>query len=140
MPTKAEIARTFEMYNAVLFGGRLQVPNIMVRRMRDCARYYWPEPGRDKGEYSSETLRMGLLVISSTVHHKMTWRASLLHEMAHMAVIEDENDDHGPLFTSECNRVGVLIGLDFVEIEESWNWPAHHLGLVDSDQNILEDS
>jgi hypothetical protein len=134
---KPEIERAFEMYNAVLFGGRLQLPAIMVRRMIDCARWYEPEPewaDSDKPHYG-----LGLLVMSMSADHKGTWRATLLHEMVHMAVPGDEADHHGPVFTAECNRVGALIGIEHVEIEDSWCWPSHHLNLEPYETNILDD-
>lgn len=138
---KPEIERVFEMYNAVLFGGRLQLPNIMVRRMRDCARWYEPEPQRDRGDYvDSHNLGLGLLILSSTAFHKFTWRATLLHEMIHMAVPVEDIDPHGPLFVAECNRVADVIGLDHVEPEDAWNWPSHHLDDEPADeQNILDE-
>ncbi len=140
---KPEIERVFEMYNAVLFGGRLQLPNIMVRRMGDCARWYEPEPERDVGrlepDYYAQNPGLGLLVMSSTAHHKMTWRSTLLHEMVHMAVPVDENDHHGPVFTAECNRVAAIIGLEPCDISDSWCWPAHHLDLEEDEPNILDE-
>jgi hypothetical protein len=141
---KPEIERVFEMYNAVLFGGRLHLPNIMVRRMRDCARWYEPEPERDEDRllegYNAMHTGLGLLIVSSTAHHRMTWRATVLHEMVHMAVggIE-EPDPHGPLFVAEANRVARLIGLEECIIEDAWNWPAHHLDLLEDEQNILDE-
>lgn len=137
MPTKAEIVRTFEIYNATLFGGRLELPDILVRRMNDCARWYEPEPDMRHTDKPGRT--RGLLVISSSALHRMTWRGTLLHEMIHIAVPEHENDFHGPLFTAECNRVGVLIGLEPVDVHDAWNWPAHHLDHEEDDPNILDE-
>lgn len=131
---KSEIERVFDTYNAVLFGGRLQLPDIMVRRMADCARWYEPELDHSPPKYTQ-----GLLVMSSTALHRMTWRSTLLHEMCHMAVPEHENDHHGPLFTAECNRVGSLIGLDECDISDSWCWPAHHLDIEEAEANILDE-
>lgn len=142
---KAEIERVFETYNAVLFGGRLQLPNIMIRRMKACAVWYEPEPERDKDrlepDYYASNPGLGLLILSSSAKHHMTWRASLLHEMIHMAVPVEENDYHGKIFLAECNRVGLLIGLEPCELEDAWNWPAHHLDVEDGAEiNILEDT
>lgn len=138
MPKRADILRTFEMYNAVLFGSRIQVPDVMVRRMGDCARWYAPELDMHDSDKPGRT--RGLLILSSSALHKMTWRGTVLHEMIHMIVgLDDENDYHGQLFTAECNRVGVQIGLEPVDVHDAWNWPAHHLDLEEDDSNILDE-
>jgi hypothetical protein len=129
MPTRQEILRTFEINNATLFGGRLQVPEIMVRRMGDLGRWYEPQ----------QRYPRGLLVLSSSGHHIGGWRATLLHEQIHIAVPLEENDYHGALFLAEANRVGVLIGAELCEIEDGWMWPSHHLHLEEIEGNILDE-
>lgn len=56
----------------------------------------------------------------------------LLHELVHAAVEpyvgETEYTDgrvpyHGPVFVSECNRVGALLGLPPVDPDDGCIWP-----------------
>jgi hypothetical protein len=116
MPRKADIVRTFEEYNFLLFGGRLTLPDIMVRKMkRDYARWYEPDG----------THPAGLLVLDSS-RHQWTWRSTLLHEMCHIAVPED-SDEHGSAFIAEANRVGAIIGLEPCDPGSGWTWPSHAL-------------
>lgn len=113
---RTEVVKTFHEYNHLLFGGRLQEPDITVRKLKtDLAR--WHEP---VGEWPA-----GLLVMNSALRHPWTWRATLLHELIHIAVPEDD-DTHGTLFTAECNRIGELLGLESCDVSDAWNWPNHH--------------
>ncbi len=113
----ADIQAAFDAYNIQLFGGRLTQPRILVRNMKtDLARWYTPDAGRPRG----------CIVLAGNKRHPGGWRASLVHEMVHVAIAEEENDDHGPLFTAECNRVGAILGVEPCEVWDSWNWPSHH--------------
>jgi hypothetical protein len=122
---RADVVKTFHEYNEILFGGRLQEPDVILRRMKtDLARWYSPD-----GAYPA-----GLLVLNTGLRHPMTWRSTLLHEMIHIATPEDE--DHGTAFTVECNRVGGLIGLEPCDVSDSWNWPGHHELVVPLDGTV----
>lgn len=84
--------------------------------MRDLG--CWHEPGP---KYPT-----GLLVLASGQKHPMSWRATLVHELLHIAVPDYEADDHGPLFLAEANKVGKLLGLDECEPCDAWVWPSHN--------------
>ncbi len=123
---RADVVKTFHEYNHLLFGGRLQEPDIMIRRMRhDLARWYEPDGAHPAG----------LLIINPAMKHPWTWRSTLCHEMIHIATPDDEA--HGAIFTAECNRVGGLIGLEPCDVSDSWNWPGHHAVVVPLDGTVF---
>lgn len=58
------------------------------------------------------------------------WRQVLLHEMVHAALAAADDPDewehdeyHGPRFARECNRIGRLLGLPDVSVDDCWGWP-----------------
>lgn len=128
----ASIRKAFVFYNERLFGGRLTEPKFRACFMKnDWARWYEPR----------EDLPAGLMVLS-TQRHPFSWRATLVHEMIHMAVPLTDADHHGPLFLAEANRVGALLGLEECDITDAWYWPRHHEAatpLDDSEASILDD-
>ncbi len=125
----AEIERVFEEYNHFFFQDRLTLPDIAVRRMKtDLARWYAP-----CDEYPG-----GLLVMNGSVAHPWTWRSTLLHELVHIYV-PDEDHEHGPKFTAECNRIGRIMGLEPCDLSESWTWPGHHELVVPVDGSLTDE-
>lgn len=129
---RPEVIASFDEYNARFFGGKLTRPKFRLQTMkRYLALWHWPCPQHPAG----------LLILSNSPapKHFLGWRGTLLHELVHVFVGERDrdNDDHGPVFTRECNRIGRLLGLSDVLEGDSWKWPCHHLAVEEHDANIL---
>lgn len=58
--------------------------------------------------------------------HRQRAADVLLHELIHVALFAAGHRDHwhGPLFVTECNRVGAIRGLAMVSADDAEFWPA----------------
>lgn len=132
---RADVVATFDDYNVLFFGGKLSRPKFRLQAMKNFyALFHWPCPQHPAG----------LLILSCTPapKHFLGWRGTLLHEMIHIWLSEhDENDVHGAAFTRECNRIGRVLGLSDVDLDDAGRWPAHHLNREEAGEagNILDD-
>lgn len=120
-PTKKALHDHFRMINQLFFGGVLPPVAIHWRRMRGYGLSEEPTPRHP----------LGLICLSTGEMPPCGWQGVMLHEAIHLRLDMDGIDEghegtvphHGPIFTAECNRIGAILGLEEVEIEDSWAWP-----------------
>lgn len=125
-PTRAEVRATVAKYSDLLFFGALNDIPVRWRTMAcdgTCA------PG---GRHPA-----GVITLATHTAASWDWQATLLHELIHawLHVAGDADEwhlgvvaHHGPAFTAQCNRVGRVLGLPPVDVDESWVWPWSAMG------------
>jgi hypothetical protein len=131
-----ELYKAFRLNNETYFGGSLEPAPILltpptspkaqadyanfsafgckhqIRVRPACARGVYPT-----GAYEGVPRKGWRMRPGHPIEDRLVWLQDLvLHEMVHLAmeqrgVREDGYKGHGPVFTSECNRIGAMLGL-----------------------------
>lgn len=125
--TKAEVYELLRLYNIGFFGGVLprELP-VHWARLKHYGDTHEPS-GRHP---------YGLIRISTMLPPGVYWWEVLLHEACHayldlFSVDEYEHGVvayHGETFCAEVNRIGEMLGMPPVELDDCWYWPwAVHL-------------
>lgn len=130
LPAKRVLMDHYELFNAQHFAGKLPSIPIHVARMGWYGEY---RPASDLGQPKSYPY--GVIYLGNLLKVPAPgWRGMLLHEMihAHLALVDREDpinidasisEQHGPMFTKECNRIGATLRWPVVSVEASWAWP-----------------
>jgi hypothetical protein len=102
MPSSKTLLKAYQQYNRQYWGNALPPINVVWND------HIWPEE-KQYGNWdpSNDTIS----VAKQHRPYESLWRATLLHEMAHVAT-KDEKQDHGPLFRKEMRRLMRLGAFD----------------------------
>ena len=122
LPPIADVRATAEAYRDWFWPG-LVLPAIE-----------WAGLPAAEAAYDAPTARYphGRIRLARRLGGTWEWRACLLHELVHAAlepwVGEAEYPDgrvpyHGPAFVAECNRIGGLLGLPYLDADDGYGWP-----------------